>query len=201
MKQIVIASSLLVLIAGCKRSEPTSYEVPKEPATPASQQAAQPSMGSMGSDTDMQMVQAAHASMMQNTASPAFTADLPEGWAEAPGTGMRMVSYTIPETSIDFYMIPLSMGDVPSNVNRWRGQVDLQDASPEEIAGQVETFQVDCHAVNYIEIYNEEGGKGIIAAIVDLAPSYWYFTAKGSVDELKSNAADIRKVIESIKIK
>ena len=55
--------------------------------------------------------------------------------------------------------------------------------------------------MQYIEIYNEEGGSGVVAAIVDLAPQYWYFTAKGPVDELKANAADIRKFLESITIK
>ena len=55
MKQIIVASSLLILISGCKRSETTSYEVPKEPAAPAQQQPSQPSMGS---DSDMQSVQA-----------------------------------------------------------------------------------------------------------------------------------------------
>ena len=201
MKYTFVASSLLVLIAGCRRSEPSSYEVPKEPVAAASQPAS-PSMmaGSMGSETDMQLVQEAHASMMKNAAAPAFKATLPEGWSEVPGSGMRMVSYTIPGTSIDFYMIPLSMGDVTSNVNRWRGQVGLPEASAEELADQVQTLTVDGHAVNYVEIYNAESGRGIIAAIFDLAPSYWYFTAKGSVDELKANAEEIRKVIESIKI-
>ena len=91
------------------------------------------------------------------------------------------------------------MGDVPSNVNRWRGQVSLAAATPEDIAKEIETFKVEAHDVSYIEIYNEDGGKGIIAAIVDLAPQYWYFTAKGSVDELKANAADIRAFLTSIK--
>jgi hypothetical protein len=114
---------------------------------------------------------------------------------------MRMASYSIEGTSIDFYLISLAMGDVPSNVNRWRGQVGLSDVSPEEIANEVQSFELDGHAVSYIEIYNEEGGKGIIAAIVDLSPKYWYFTAKGSVDELKTHAGDINAFLKSIQIK
>ena len=55
-------------------------------------------------------------------------------------------------------------------------------------------------SVAFIEIYNEESGNGIIAAIIDLSPSYWYFTAKGTVAELKANADDIRNFIENIKI-
>ena len=196
MKQLIIASSLVILLAGCRRDEPTSYDVPKaeQPVAPMQQ-----NMGMGGSDADNAAVMQAHAAMMQSVQQSAFTADLPEGWTEKGASGMRMASYAIEGTSIDCYLISLSIGDVPSNVNRWRGQVGLSDATPEEIAGQIQSFEVDGHAVNYIEIYNEEGGKGIIAAIVDLAPSYWYITAKGSVDELKAHATDIRKFIESIK--
>jgi hypothetical protein len=188
---LLVGSSLL--IAGCGKEEPVSYLVPKEEPAPAPM--------TMGSDADNQAVMAAHAAMSaQMPASPGYESTLPEGWTEVPGSGMRKASYTIAGTSIDFYLIALSMGDVPSNVNRWRGQVGLPAAAPEEIAQEVQSFQASGHDVSYIEIYNAEGGKGIIAAIVDLSPSYWYFTAKGSVDELKAHASEIRGFLESLKI-
>jgi hypothetical protein len=190
---LLIGSS--ILWAGCGKEEPASYLVPKEqPATPA----ATPTQ-SMGSDADNQAVMAAHAAMTaQAPASPGFTVDLPAGWTEKPGSGMRKVSYSIEGTAIDFYLISLSMGDVPSNVNRWRGQVGLSPASPEDIAQDVDVFKAGGHDVSYIEVYNEEGGKGIIAAIIDLSPNYWYFTAKGTVEELQTKASEIRAFLESI---
>lgn len=201
MKQTIIVSSLLILLSGCSREEPTTYEVPKESAASAPQPSQQVGDEMRGSQSDNELVQAAHASMTAIVPDAGYTADLPEGWTEKAGSGMRMASYSIEGTSIDFYLISLTMGDVTSNVNRWRGQVELPSASPEEIANEVQTFEVDGHAVNYIEIYNEEGGKGIIAAIVNLTPKYWYFTAKGSVDELKAHAGEIRAFLESIQIK
>ena len=201
MKQTIIAFSLLILLSACSREESATYEVPKESTAPASRQSMSAGDGMMGTQSDNDLVQAAHASMTAVAPDVGYTADLPEGWSEKEGSGMRMASYSIEGTSIDFYLISLTMGDVPSNVNRWRGQVGLPAASPEEIAGDLETFEVDGHAVSYIEIYNEEGGKGIIAAIVDLSPKYWYFTAKGSVDELKAHAGEIRTFLESIQIK
>ncbi len=181
----------VILLTSCGKEEPVSYQVPKQstPAAPAQ---------TMGSDADNQAVMAAHASMTAQLPSTGFTADLPDGWTEKPGSGMRKVSYSIDGTAIDFYLISLSMGDVPSNVNRWRGQVGLDAETPEAIAAELQTFSAGGHEVNYIEVYNPDGGKGIIAAIIDLSPSYWYFTGKGSVDELKANAADIRKFLESI---
>jgi hypothetical protein len=201
MKQTIIASALLILLSACSRDEPTTYEVPKESPAPAPRQSMSAGDGMMGSQSDNELVEAAHASMSAMAPDVGYTADLPEGWTEKGGSGMRMASYSIEGTSIDFYLISLTMGDVPSNVNRWRGQVDLPAASPEEIASEVQTFEVDGHAVSYIEIYNEEGGKGIVAAIVDLEPKYWYFTAKGSVDELKAHAGELRAFLESLQIK
>lgn len=192
MKQrVLLLIGLSILFVGCGKEEPVSYLVPKEPAAAAP--------ASMGSEADNQAVMAAHAAMAkQAPASPGFTATLPAGWKETPGSGMRKVSYSIEGTTIDFYLISLSMGDVPSNVNRWRGQVGLAPAAPEDIAKDVQTFKADGHDVNYVEIHNPDGGKGIIAAIVDLSPQFWYFTAKGSVEELQAKASEIRAFLESI---
>lgn len=190
---LLIGSS--IFLAGCGKEEPVSYLVPKEQAAaPTPTQAP-----TMGTDADNQAVLAAHAAMTaQAPASPGFTSTLPAGWTEKPGSGMRKVSYSIEGTAIDFYLISLSMGDVPSNVNRWRGQVGLPDSTPADIAKEVQVLKAGGHDVSYIEVYNADGGKGIIAAIIDLSPNYWYFTAKGTVDELQAKASEIRVFLESI---
>jgi hypothetical protein len=182
MKYGMIFTGFLVVLAGCgQESVETTYEVPKSSKPVAPKMVVE------------------DPAPVSTSSTLGFTTTLPKGWTQKEGTGMRMVSYTLDGTSVDFYLISLRMGDVPSNVNRWRGQVGLPSVSPEEITKEVSSFQVDGHAVNYIEIYNDEGGNGIIAAIVDLAPQYWYFTAKGSVKELKANAVEIRAFLESLK--
>jgi hypothetical protein len=182
----------LLFLTACGREEIATCQVPKESSAPTQ-------VSTMGSSAEIEAVQASHAAMSASAPSGAgYESSLPAGWAEIPGSGMRKASYKIQGTSIDFYLISLSMGDVPSNVNRWRGQVGLPPVSPEAIAQDVVAFQADGHAVSYIEIYNEEGGQGIIAAIIELKPQYWYFTAKGSAGELKAHAADIRAFLESI---
>ena len=192
MKYYAFLLFSLLLITSCGKEETTTYMVPKQSPPEAPKPA-------METQSDMDAVTATHVEMTaQAPVGSGFTSTLPEGWVEVPGSGMRKVSYSIEGTSIDFYLISLMMGDVPSNVNRWRGQVGLADVAPEEIAQDVQAFQAGGHDVKYIEIYNTEGGRGIVAAIIDLAPQYWYFTAKGSVAELQANAADLRAFLESI---
>ena len=181
MKKAFQIVPLTVLLCGCGNEEVQTYRAPKEPAS---------------APVDPQPAAAAPAA---RPAASGFDAELPEGWTEKPGSGMRMVSYAIENTSIDFYLISLSMGDVPSNVNRWRGQVGLPTAPDEEINAAVEVMEVDGRELKYIEIYNEEEGRGIIAAIIDFSPTYWYFTAKGTSAELKAHAGDIRRFLQSLK--
>ena len=181
MKSTFLIILMPVFLFGCGDEQIQTYKAPKESST----------------SPPMQM------SEQQAPVQPAgkgFEAELPEGWTEKPGSGMRIISYAIEGTAVDFYLISLSMGDLASNVNRWRGQVGLAPASSEEIEQAAQSLEINGHPMRYIEIYNDEGGKGIIAAIIDLAPQYWYFTAKGPVEELKVNATDIRAFLESIKI-
>ena len=181
MKSALLIIPALAFLYGCGGEPTQTYTAPKESSAPPS----------------MQMP------VQQTQAQPAgkgYEAELPEGWTETPGTGMRIVSYAIEGTTIDFYLISLSMGDLASNVNRWRGQVGLAPASAEEIEQAAQSLDINGHPMRYIETYNDEGGKGIIAAIIELAPQYRYFTAKGDVDELKANATDIRAFLSSIKI-
>ena len=165
------------MLAGCGQEEIQTYQAPKE-------------------IKPIPTVQP----LEEQPAEPGFTATLPKGWTEQEASGMRTASYTIEGTDIDFYLTPLMIGDVPSNVNRWRGQVGLPPESPETISEEVKTFQVDDHETHYIEILNTENDRGIVAAIVDLAPQYWYFTAKGPAAELKSHIPEIRTFLESLKI-
>ncbi len=166
----------MALLLGCGREQTQTYEVPKEPSVSPVVEAPAQSEGKR------------------------FDALLPSGWTEAPGSGMRMISYSIEGSSVDFYLVSLGMGDLPPNVNLWRRQVGLPPVSPEAIEQAAETLVVGGCPARYIEIYNAESGFGVVAAIVDRSPEFWYFTAKGTVEELKAATADIRKFLGSVKV-
>ncbi len=186
MKKTLLLLPAAVLLASCGGDQVETYRVPKEqPGTPPVQ---------------MQQPAAAPAMRAAPASSAGFTADLPEGWKEVPSSSaMRKVSYGIEGTGIDAYFISLSMGDVASNVNRWRGQVGLPGAALADIEKEMKVFSINSHECKYFEIYNEADGKGIIAGIIDLSPSYWYFTGKGTVEELKAHSGDMQAFLKSMK--
>lgn len=187
MKKTLFLLPAAVLLASCGGDDVETYQVPKEQPSRPPVQMQSPHSG-------------APAMAAAPRSSAGFTADLPEGWQEVPSSSaMRKVSYGIEGTEIDAYFISLSMGDVLSNVNRWRGQVGLPDASLADIEKEMTVFSINGHECKYFEIYNEEGGKGIIAGIIDLAPSYWYFTGKGAVEELKAHSTDMQAFLKTMK--
>ena len=127
-----------------------------------------------------------------------FSASIPAGWEERGPSGMRKVSYIIKDSSIDFYAIELGMGDIASNVNRWRKQIELDEINENEILSSVKNLNAGGIPVKYFEIYNEKNNKGILAAIIERTPSFWFFTAKGEINELKNHSSDIQRFINSI---
>lgn len=167
---------LVGMLSGCGREEVQTYEIPKQ--APLVREPVK---------------------MVEAPSRLGFEANLPASWQELPGKGMRLVSYTIEGTEIDFYAIKLGMGDLTSNVNRWRGQIGLAEATAEAIEASVKPLTASGAPVKYVELYNYETDKGILAAIIDEASTYWYFTAKGSVGELKLHSADIQRFINSIR--
>ena len=63
--------------------------------------------------------------------------DLPEGWTEDQGTRMRLINlHPAGHANADCFVSVLSGdgGGLTQNLNRWRGQVGLEDASDAEIA-------------------------------------------------------------------
>lgn len=172
----VIYGLFLIILCSCGQDRIQTYQVPKQ-------------------STDLRGSQ----EITIITPKIGFEADLPETWQVIPGSGMRVVSYKIDGTKIDFYAIKLGMGDLVSNVNRWRSQIGLEEHTLEEISEYVIPLMASGAPVSFVELYNSELDKGILAAIVDTKPTYWYFTAKGSIKELRANSSDIQRFINSIR--
>ena len=129
-RPLVFATLSLLLLAGCKDREITTYQAPKDPPptmpgmTAADNAAAAPGAAMPTSPNQT----------MANTAVPtASGSDLtwtaPANWTAKPASAMRKGSFSIKgdggEADLSITAFPGSTGGLLANLNRWRGQLGL----------------------------------------------------------------------------
>jgi len=110
-----------------------------------------------------------------------FTWVTPSNWVEGKASSMRFASYDIPlsngETG-DFSLVQLGggAGGTMANINRWRGQIGLGPAQPEELA-QVAHLHNTAQGQQYLHItlINPDNPSSAIAAGIFEQPEFVLF--------------------------
>jgi hypothetical protein len=126
-----------------------------------------------------------------------FTWVLPEGWEEGKQSSMRLASYNVPLSGGevgDFSLVQLGgvAGGVMANINRWRGQIGLGDATPEEIASSahMHSTQQGGEYLHVTLINDDNPDNAIIAGIFE-RPDFTLFAkltaSKAGVEEAQSS--------------
>jgi hypothetical protein len=96
---------------------------------------------------------------------------LPDGWTQKPGDQFRYATLAIDGSPLEVTVSTLTRGDldeqeyVLGNVNRWRGQVGLDNIAPNEL--QRETKQVellDGEAATVVDLVGEAKGGSMAGA-------------------------------------
>ncbi len=129
----------------------------------------------------------------------ALTWDKPMGFKETPLGGFRKGSYTrssdAGEVQFAISSFPGSVGGTRANINRWRGQLNLEpmtegDSLPSESLGQF-SFVV-------IEIDSPEG-QSILAAILEQKKETWFFKMMGSSGAVKEQKESFLSLLKSVR--
>ncbi len=170
-----LAAVLLPWFSGCQpTSEIRSYQVPKETAsaeTPAeSPQEGIESRMLVGFVPVEQSVwflkltgpkdqvephvsdfRAFLASLKFGEKGPSW--DLPVGWQEQPGSGMRYATVNVGSAGLDISVISLpAPQDLLANVNRWRNQLQLAPISEQQLSEQVERIAASGFEATFIDL-------------------------------------------------
>jgi len=100
-----------------------------------------------------------------------LTWDLPRGWIPSKGHSMRLASFDVPfSTGVgDLSVVSLSgiSGGLLANVNRWRGQINLDPISENQILEVSETGESKMGAFRIFKMVNNlNKEKAIIAAVL-----------------------------------
>jgi hypothetical protein len=165
----LIALSLL----GCRREDIRVYDAPKENA-PASTTAQ----------------------------SPTPSVSLPEGWEQAPGDQMSLAKFVVhgkggAQANISVTALPPS--DEAANVNRWRRQLALEPATPEDISKQREAAKIGGHDASLFDIAGSDPATQkktrIVGAMASLSDAMWFFKMMGDDELVASQKSAFTKFI------
>ena len=165
-----LAVVTLAVLTGCGRDEIKVYRVAKESVQPM-----EASMPPGHPETTP-------------AAKPSLAWKTPEAWTEVAPGEMRLASFNVKGSDgkqADMSIIPLpglAGGDAP-NVNRWRGQVGLKPATPEEIEKTGETIETGSQPAKFYELTGTNPSSGdptrVLGVIQHRDGTAWFFKMTG----------------------
>ncbi|HEX3870721.1 MAG TPA: hypothetical protein VHV77_09810 [Pirellulales bacterium] len=132
---------------------------------------------------------------------------VPESWKAQSNPGMHAIDYRIAQDDhkarVTVTRLAERGNELLPNVNRWRGQVGLNEVIADELTTEAKPIKVGGKPAHYVELLPpEEGLKGqaILGAIVYDAGQAWFFKWMGDVELVESERDAFRKFVTSSKI-
>jgi len=209
----VLIPLLAVLVAGCHRDEVKVYRVAKDQNQPQQQSAPalptdSPNPSLPPGHPDISSAPASSLPAMSPAGLPQLTWQTPDGWTEMPAGEMRVASFKIQgqtgkQADVSVIPLPGMAGSDDANVNRWRGQVGLPPASPDEL----KKFETDIEAGGQpAQLYDIPGQSpasggverilGVIQRRDDIA---WFFKMTGDSDLVEQQKPAFVAFLKSLK--
>jgi hypothetical protein len=127
---------------------------------------------------------------------------LPAGWQEQPPSSMRLGSFRVAGGSggtADVSVIALSgmAGGDLANINRWRGQIELDPISEQDLAKNSRTISPAGRPMVLVDFVNAK--KRLIAAIYVRGDRTWFFKMIGDDHTVKDAKPAFLDFLDSLK--
>ena len=194
---IAALSAFALFLAGCEQPQSTVYEVPKEQRPTSvtlnknSNSRRTPDSGSMQVLPGMQAAADSAAEVSYN---------LPSGWDELEPTGIRKGNFKVSSDSgnaeVTILTFPGDVGGTLANINRWRGQIGLDAATPEVIDEFSKSRKVAGHNGLYVRLEGER--QSILGAIVPFHGNTWFFKMIGDTPVVLTNEPAMQRFLDSV---
>jgi hypothetical protein len=164
----------LLFFTACKKNDIQSYRIPKE-APPVFE------MASSGAHHD-------HLDW-----------DAPKHWHEKPASGMRLATYIIPDKEGDGEVSIVSIsgpaGGLLSNLNRWRGQLQLPPVTQNELANYHREETIGKHNFHMFKL------PGMRVAMFNFKEHNYFFKLTGSSKLVLKNTPELKELLKSVSVK
>jgi hypothetical protein len=190
----VAAMALLLLAAGCRRQEVSSYRVAK--GVPPGAEGTQAE--SLGTSHRPAATPPGTAPGMAGevptpptpTGAEALKWALPAGWGETFPGGMRFATFKVPgQGKIDGSVVTLpgDAGGELSNVNRWRGQIGLPPTDAAALASARTAVKTRAGVASVYDFTSDGDKKSrLIAAILMIDGSAWFIKLTGDAEPVSA---------------
>ena len=167
-------------MVGCSDTEIRVYEVPKESPIVAAVHSSDQSI------SDLQWTK-------------------PDSWTEKAVTSFRLASYAAggegdEAVDISVTAFPDRAGGLLANINRWRGQVDLQPVDDTGLQALVTEIMIAGHSGWYVDMTGpakDREPSRIIGAIVSVGGKTWFFKMTGPAAAVESEFVAFREMASS----
>ncbi|NDC82800.1 hypothetical protein EB093_03940 [bacterium] len=169
---------LALVLMGCQSSEVTVVDVPKSVA-------ARPTSTSA-----------------QNASR--FHVKLPDHWAPVAPGPMRLAQYEIGngdhQVVVTVTTLPGDAGGSVSNVNRWRGQLQLSPLSDAEMRQSIRREVRGKYTFDLASFVNPTTGKGVMGAIAIIGSDTWFVKATGPAGPLMNLRSQFDAFLASVEV-
>jgi hypothetical protein len=165
--------AVALVLVSCDNDKVEVYKIPKEGINVA--------------------MQSGSAGLMPPPGSPAQWTK-PESWKEQPLSEMRLGSFKVEGPNADIADVsviafPGEAGGLISNINRWRGQLQLSPLSEEQLPEVIQKTEVDSVPTDLIDFQTAENApkpSRILGAVLQAGDRTWFVKMTGPPQLIES---------------
>lgn len=164
--KILLPGAIAFSLASCNNDKIEVYNIPKEGVTVAMQNRSEGSASPAGNPAQWTK---------------------PEGWNEQPLSEMRLGSFKVEganaaSADVSVIAFPGEAGGLISNINRWRGQLQLPPLDEDQLSQITQRTDVDnvpTYLVDFQTVENSPKPSRILGAVLQTADRTWFVKMTG----------------------
>jgi hypothetical protein len=183
---VAMYAAIGLLLSSCNNDKVEVYHIPKESV-----------------DVSMQSERGSLAPPAPTDNPAQWTK--PNGWNEQPLSEMRLGSFKVDgangsSADISVTAFPGEAGGLSSNLNRWRGQLQLAPLSDEELSSVIQRTEIEnvpAYLVDFQTENNNPKPARILGAVFQTADRTWFVKMTGPPDLLESQRQKFLEFVRS----
>ena len=182
----LLSLAMALALVSCNNDKIEVYKIPKE-------------------GVDMAM-QSGSASLAPPPGNPAQWTK-PDGWVEQPLSEMRLGSFKVDganNVSADVSVIafPGEAGGLISNVNRWRGQLQLSPLDEDQLSQMIQRTEVDNVPTSLVDFQTAENSpkpSRLLGAVLQATDRTWFVKMTGPPELLEGQRQKFLEFVKSFR--